>query len=399
MNIELQRKIDRWLGVFLCRILSLWPRRPALLPQKPHALVVMLLSEMGSLVLATPMLTQLRTSYPNTNLYVLVFAKNREVLDLLVVIPPINVLTIRDTSAATLAWDCLRIIWQLRSIKPAAVIDCELFARISSILARLSGAPIQVGFHRHKQEGLYRGDFINRPVLYNPYLHMTQQYLNLANSLSPTGRPGTKNIITAALPTAPRIAFSVPEIDDFFAQLYQQYPMLQQRRIVLLYPSGGILPIRAWPLQAYLEVATTLINDGLVVGIIGLRSDQTLAAALTQQCASPWCINLAGYTKGVRELLLLFQRTALLITNDGGPGQFAALTTMPTIVLFGPETPVLYGTLSNTAYCFFAQLACSPCLTAYNHRNTPCDGDNRCLKAITVNDVLIQAKAMLAWTK
>jgi hypothetical protein len=32
-------------------------------------------------------------------------------------------------------------------------------------------------------------------------------------------------------------------------------------------------------------------------------------------------------------------------------------------------------------------MACSPCLTAYNHRDSFCDGDNQCLKVITVAEV------------
>lgn len=39
--------------------------------------------------------------------------------------------------------------------------------------------------------------------------------------------------------------------------------------------------------------------------------------------------------------MVLFHLAALLITNDGGPGQFAALTPVPVIIFFGPETPAL----------------------------------------------------------
>jgi hypothetical protein len=40
-------------------------------------------------------------------------------------------------------------------------------------------------------------------------------------------------------------------------------------------------------------------------------------------------------------------------------------------------------------------IACSPCLTAYNHRLTFCDGDNQCLKRIAPDPVLAQALAYL----
>ena len=91
----------------------------------------------------------------------------------------------------------------------------------------------------------------------------------------------------------------------------------------------------------------------------------------------------------------LFHLARLLITNDGGPGHFASITPIRSIILYGPETPALYGPLSARAEVLFAGLPCSPCLTAYNHRNSPCDGNNACLKQIQPRDVLDRARAVL----
>ena len=124
--------------------------------------------------------------------------------------------------------------------------------------------------------------------------------------------------------------------------------------------------------------------------------DRPLGQALLEQSGSDLCIDLTGYTKSVRDLLALFHRADLLITNDGGPGQFAALTPIASIVFFGPETPLLYRSLSQNAWHFHLGLPCSPCLTAYNHRSSPCDGDNQCLKRITPAQVIAKAREMLA---
>jgi ADP-heptose:LPS heptosyltransferase len=166
--------------------------------------------------------------------------------------------------------------------------------------------------------------------------------------------------------------------------------------MVLVYPGAGILPIRGWPLESFLAVCAALRDDGHAVGIIGLRSDHALAESLTARLASPRCVNLAGYTRTIRHLLSLFSIADLLVTNDGGPGQFAALTPLPTIVFFGPETPALYGSHAPNAHFMYRGLPCSPCLTAYNHRNSPCDGDNQCLKQIAPAEVLARARALLA---
>jgi ADP-heptose:LPS heptosyltransferase len=85
----------------------------------------------------------------------------------------------------------------------------------------------------------------------------------------------------------------------------------------------------------------------------------------------------------------------LLITNDGGPGHFATLTPIQTMVFFGPETGRLYGPLGKRNLGLESGIACSPCLSAYNHRQTFCDGDNQCLKRIAPDPVLDQALQFL----
>jgi ADP-heptose:LPS heptosyltransferase len=142
-------------------------------------------------------------------------------------------------------------------------------------------------------------------------------------------------------------------------------------------------------------VAGELIKKGYVVGIVGLAADKELAAAILSDCNHPACIDLTGYTRTVRELMLIFQFAKLLITNDGGPGQFAALTPVPTIIFYGPETPDLYGPVDDKATLFYNPLPCSPCLSAFNHRNSPCDGDNLCLKQIPPQQVLKNALQIL----
>jgi ADP-heptose:LPS heptosyltransferase len=397
MDINSQRKIDRFVGVPVCALLSLLERlrwkRPV--TASPERILVLLLSEMGSLVLARPMFSYLGRRYPHASIHVVVFAKNREVLDLLGVVPESNVLTLNDRSLGAFVSDLLAILRRMRTLRFDAVIDCELFARISSILSFFSGASVRVGFHPHTQEGLYRGSYMNRPVLYNPYRHISQQFLTLAFALESDTHPVAKDAPPADSPEPPLFEFRQGERKEMAARLHADFPAIRGEGLVLVYPSGGILPIRAWPLEQYRRLCTALLTDGYAVGIIGLQSDKPIARVLLDHCKSSRCIDLTGYTKSVRDLLSLFYRASLLITNDGGPVHFAALTPIPSIVFFGPETPVLYGSLAKNAHCFYLSLPCSPCLTAYNHRTSPCDGDNQCLKRIPPEQVLAKARQML----
>jgi ADP-heptose:LPS heptosyltransferase len=398
MNIQFQRAVDRYVGVPICALFSLVNR---ILPNEPDGtppknILIILLSEMGSLVLAQPMIMRLKLQYPDASLHFLMFAKNREVLDLQGVVPPENVITLNDKSLKGLVGDSLRAIRTMRSRKIDAVIDCELFARVSNIFSYLSGAPMRVGFHPHTQEGLYRGSFLTRPVMYNPYRHLTQQFLTLAAALESTTDPVGKMLPEPYNGKTPVLEFPDAELAQVTRELHLAYPTISDKKLVLIYPSGGILPIRAWPLKSYFQLAKTLLDEGYAVGVIGMKDDREISQSVVDHCNSPHCVNLAGYTRSVRHLLAVFHRASLLVTNDGGPGQFAALTPkLPTIIFFGPETPLLYKSLGDNAYCFHRQLPCSPCLTAYNHRTSPCDGDNQCLKQIGVAEVLAKAHEML----
>jgi ADP-heptose:LPS heptosyltransferase len=397
VDLRLQRAIDRYAGVPLCALLSFFDlfrlRSGAVAP--PRRILVILLSEMGSLVLAHAMFTRIRQRYPEASVHALVFAKNREVLDLLGAMPAENVLTVNDRSLSGFIGDSLKVLAAMRALKFDAVIDCELFARVSSVFSYLSGAALRAGFHRHTQEGLYRGSFINRPVLYNPYRHLSQQFLTLVEALESETVPLAKHLGSEEIGPPPAAAFTQDELRQAAFRLEADFPALVGRRLVLVNPGGGILPIRAWPLEHYFRLCTELLREGYAVGVTGLAEDRPLGRAIVEHCASPLCVDLTGYTHSVRDLLALFHRAALLVTNDGGPGQFAALTPIPVLVFFGPETPALYGPLSKNAHCFHLSLPCSPCLTAYNHRASPCDGDNQCLKRITPERALAKARELL----
>ncbi|MCP4106808.1 MAG: glycosyltransferase family 9 protein [Desulfobacteraceae bacterium] len=395
MDLNLQRRVDRVIGTFICRIFSLFPKKNTSTKVKPKKILIILLSEMGSLVLACPMIDHIKKKYPEASVYFLLFEQNKEILELLDVVPLSNILTVSNTSLLKMMKHTVRALIKLRLAKIDTVIDCELFARISSIYSFLSGAKIRVGFHPHCQEGLFRGDFINRPVPYNPYNHISQQFITLAQAIESDLMPVVKREIPGEHIQALPLKFDEEEIRNYSEKFYTDFPHITGKKLVLLYTGGGILPIRAWPLEYFRCLTEALVKNGYAVGIIGMERDKDSAGKITANCRNDNCIDLTGYTESVRQVMLMFHFASLLITNDGGPGHFAAMTPVSAIVLYGPETPSLYGALSRNSYNFYVPLSCSPCLTAYNHRKSPCDGNNLCLKLIQPEEVLAKAYEIL----
>ena len=125
---------------------------------------------------------------------------------------------------------------------------------------------------------------------------------------------------------------------------------------------------------------------------MGASHERAEADKLAAQCVSDRCVSIAG-SFALADLPALFSLASLMVTNESGPAHFAAASGLPTIVLFGPETPELYRPLGNST-AIYAGLACSPCVSASNHRKSACS-DNICMRAISVDQVFRAADGVL----
>ncbi|UCG56512.1 MAG: glycosyltransferase family 9 protein, partial [Phycisphaerales bacterium] len=121
------------------------------------------------------------------------------------------------------------------------------------------------------------------------------------------------------------------------------------------------------------------------VAFTGAPSEVTQASKLVEAVASDRCFSLAGKTT-LRQLMVLYCLSDLLVTNDSGPAHFATLTPIQVVTLFGPETPALFGARTPNAHILYKHLPCSPCVSAYNDRTSACK-DNLCMQRISVDEV------------
>lgn len=403
MQIDTMRHIDRWAGIPLTWLLTLLLRlRNAIKGRKtppPRHILLLELSEMGSTILADPAMRKLRDNLP-CQLYFAIFRKNRASLDLLATVPAGHIFTLREGNLFLLLADTLRFLFWTRRNRIDTVIDLELFSRFTALLSGSSGAASRVGFYNFHNEGLYRGEILTHKVWYNPHIHIAKNFLALANALlSPEPEvPFSKTVISDAELTLPVLTFSPQEQEAMRHLIRQHAPQYQpnHHRLVLINPNASeLLPQRRWMPERYIALIGKILaaESDILVLITGAPGEREEAAAMCQTTGNSRCVNFAGATS-LRQLPLLYSLAELMVTNDSGPGHFSSITAMPAFVLFGPETPALYGSLGN-ATPIYAGLACSPCVSAANHRKTPC-ADNVCLKAITVEQVFSLIEPLLA---
>lgn len=356
---------------------------------------------MGSAIIAHSALAHTKKLYPDAELYFMVFSKNQESVSLLGIIPKQNLILIDASNFSRFARSTLHSIFLLRKLGIDTVIDLELFSRFTAMVSYLSGATTRIGFHNYTAEGLYRGSLLTHKVFYNPHQHMEYNFLALVRSLlAPMGQaPLLKEDVRSFSIPLPVHEPTLKETQELWRILQEENQSVSETtRIVVLNPDpGDALPIRGWPMEKYVATVKQLlaINDDLVVVVIGLTASRPYAVKLQEALGKGRVIDLTGKTKNLRDVVTLFTLSDLLITNDSGPAHFAALTKIPSIALFGPETPVLYGAIGSNKINLFANYSCSPCLSAHNHRHTVCK-DSLCLQAIDVAQVVSTAQNLLS---
>jgi len=408
ISVNTMRAIDHWVGVPLCAILSpvvalmdgiknIFTRDN----KTPKRLLFIELSEMGSAILVDPAMRNAQAR--GAELYFLIFKSNRASLTLLNTVKPENIFTIDSSSLGGLIKDTLRFLIVARYHRIDTVIDLELFSRFTALLTGLCGARRRVGYHIFHGEGLWRGFMLTRKVHYNPHIHITKNFLSL---------------IHAAFAKQIEVPFSKIHISDSEVKLEQAViiPAVLEKvrariekmakeagiqytygtnRLILINPNASdLLPQRRWAQQRFSELIQAVHQHyphDLIL-ITGSPAEFVYVDKVRSVANVKNALNFAGQVS-FAELPPLYTLSDVMVTNDSGPGHFSAVTTLRTVVLFGPETPALYGSIGNSI-AITANLACSPCVSAANHRKTPCQ-DNVCMQAISVEQVLDKVKTQL----
>ena len=396
LNVDAARRIDRIVGIPLCFAGSVLRKVLAFfLPARgndrpPKNILFIELTEMGSAILADPAMQKARRTL-DANLYFAIFRKNSPSLGLLGTVPHENIFRMRDSGILSVVADACRFFLWTRRNRIDTVIDLELFSRFTAILTGFSGAVRRVGFHAFAAEGLYRGDFLTHKVLYNPHQHIAKNFVALVNALlAPrVERPYSKTVIPDAEIVLRKVEPTEQAKDAVRSRVRDAWPAYDPARHALVLfntDASDLIPLRRWPEKHYIQLARMVLDryPRVVILLTGSEAERERKERIVAALQSERCINFAGRTE-IAELPALYASSAFMLTNDSGPAQFASITAMPVFVFFGPETPALYGPL-GVITPIFAGMACSPCVSAANHRKSVCD-NNLCLQTISADKV------------
>jgi ADP-heptose:LPS heptosyltransferase len=280
----------------------------------------------------------------------------------------------RSDNLFNLGIDIFQFIIWCRRKKITAVIDLELFSRFTALLTGLSGARTRIGFATFHDEGMYRGSLINFPVRYNPHVHISINFVSLVNkALNRFDNPYATVPVKEEEPVLENVKITSESRSVVLEKIKTLYPEYSKEKIILLNANASdFLPQRRWLPEYFISTGKALLekfNDILLIAT-GAPKEREYVQKVVNGIDNEKCVNSAGVFE-FEELVPLYAISDAMLTNDSGPAHFASVTSLKIFVIFGPETPTLYGPLGDTE-TFYLGLPCSPCVSAANHRKTTC---------------------------
>jgi ADP-heptose:LPS heptosyltransferase len=152
--------------------------------------------------------------------------------------------------------------------------------------------------------------------------------------------------------------------------------------IVVIAP-GARRSCNLWPSERFAAVAIDLISRGVTIVLIGGPEDYLMCEDLASQIGSG--ANLAGKLS-LSESCALLRRCDLLLCVDSGPQHLAAAVGTACVALFSQRNQrrrwYPYG---SNHIVLEGSVECHTCLL------DTCPNDNRCMKQISIEDVLAAA--------
>ncbi len=162
--------------------------------------------------------------------------------------------------------------------------------------------------------------------------------------------------------------------------------------VVVINP-GASCPSKRWRAEQFAGVVNALIARHAVrVVIIADKKDKVFgdkAASLI----SGQCLNLSGETT-VSDIASVLKRADLFISNDSGPVHMASALGTPVISIFGRGdrglSPERWGPSGEKGVMLHKDVGCDMCLAH------DCKHGFKCLEAISINDVIVEADKLLS---
>lgn len=332
-----------------------------------HSILVIRLSSMGDVVLATPIVRQLRRTYPNARIdvavadrFVDVWANNPHVT----CVWPVPSVHASEVGLDELKLEMLESLRGEWNGKYDVIVDLQHSLRSAEVRRGLGRRVVLAPKHRIEK--------------------LAMVYLKR--------RPATITPIVDRYRSCVRDLPLVADNDGCELWLPEEHergvypttrPAIIRSRIALV--PGAHHATKRWPVVRYAELAALLVRRGHEVVLLGGPSDVELCSAV-EAASGVHALRADGATS-IEATVRMIDTCACVVTNDTGVMHIAAARRAPVVALFGSTVRELgfapYGTQCRIVE---HDVACRPC--SHIGRSTCPKGHFLCMEGITVGSVV-----------
>jgi len=164
-------------------------------------------------------------------------------------------------------------------------------------------------------------------------------------------------------------------------------PNVDRGRPLIAISPGAKSNIKRWPKENFSLLADRLIKElNVQVIMVGDKTDSPLVKEIIAE--KDVITDLSGRTS-LCQLASVLSESDLLITNDSAPLHLAGAVDTKVLAIFGPTDPDAYGPTGKDDRIARKKIHCSPCGKAQ------CKFEHECMKYIEVEEVFNAAKEIL----
>ena len=339
-------------------------------------ILIVRLSAIGDVVMASPLIRALRDKYPEAHIAWLVQA---EAVPLLAANPRLDEVIVWPRGEWQRLWRARRygklfsairaFRRELRARDFDLVLDIQGLMK-SGLLAWMTGAAERVGLGSREGSARLMTRVVDKP---RGDKRIGSEYRRMAEALGLNAEPFEMDLALSA--EDQRFA------DDFIAE----HDLSSGYAVICPFTTR---PQKHWVESRWPELVAGLREElCLPVAMLGGPGDREAAGRIAADSTA--LINAVGQTS-LSQAAVLISRARLLVGVDTGLMHMGIAFAVPTIAIFGSTCPYLDTGRDNTRILYKA-LDCSPC-----RRRPSCEGRFDCMQQIGVEEVLSNARELLA---
>ena len=341
--------------------------------QQYRRILISRTDRIGDVLLSTPVIKALRDKFPQAYISMMVTPYAKDIIE---GNPYLDEVVIYDKDGKHKSWlRSLKFVSKLKKKKFDLAIILHPTNRVH-LLTFLASIPVRLGYKRKF------GFLLNFGKKHEKQLglkHEAEYNLDLVSDLGVTGNCGDLFVPIKQ------------ESEQYVEELFKKEGINRTDKILAINPGASCVS-KIWPAERFAKVAEILAKlYNFKIVILSGPKDMHLADKIADEIKDK-TINLAGKIS-VSQLVSILKRCALFISNDSGPVHIASALGTPVISIFGRNQPGLsfrrWRPLGKQDKYLHKNIGCIQCLAH------DCKKDFACLKAISVEDVVLAAESIL----